>query len=197
MGLVSNPTVLQGDRQAVPAVRAFKTHASRASPRLSWFCAARQAALRCFLCDGGAAAAQLLHFVRHLPVTGRFILLFASTAFRHNTKAEPRVGARRPAGLPPCPTAGHMAVVARRQSSRRQDRSGRISSRRRSAVEYNRAIVPPLAPPPSTIKARQLSFASQSRMGFYSVRRRVVPFLFTPSLAGLYLFPSDGNCITF
>jgi len=23
--------------------------------------------------DGGAAAAQLLHFVRHLPVTGRFI----------------------------------------------------------------------------------------------------------------------------
>jgi len=67
----------------------------------------------------GAASTRCLLFVRHLPVAGRLSNYFASAALWRNAKAEPRVVARRPAGLPPCHTAGHMAVVAEGRTNKR------------------------------------------------------------------------------
>lgn len=45
-------------------------------------------------------------------IISRMDLSNATVALRPNTKAEPRVAARRPIGLPPCHMAGHIVEVA-------------------------------------------------------------------------------------
>jgi hypothetical protein len=109
----------------------------------------RCAALRGFLCRAGPSA-PLHIYVRHLPVTGRFVLLLClRPGSGITTRAEPRVAARRPPAFPRAARPATWRSVAGPPVGK----DAGACCRRRSTVAKDPAVVTPLATPPVAIKA--------------------------------------------